>query len=99
MKGVSNEYKSFKLYEEAVEWYNRGRLASSPRLECRAMEFHGVPSSSFVSGSALRAIADVYQDGHQRTTCVECGLDSMSDITMALVEFVHDVHDIQTEDV
>jgi hypothetical protein len=97
VKGVSNEYKSFKTYEAAVEWYNIGRPAPSPRLECWTTELRGIPSTSFVSGTGLRALADVYQDGHQQTTSVVCGLDSMSDVTLALEEFLHDVHDIETE--
>jgi hypothetical protein len=97
VKGVSNEYKSFKSYGAAVEWYNGGRPASSPKLEIWTTELRGIPSTSFVSGTGLRALADVYQDGHQQTTSVVCGLDSMSDVTMALAEFLHDVHDIETE--
>jgi hypothetical protein len=60
VKGVSNEYKSFKTYEAAVEWYNIERPASSPILECWTTELRGVPSTSFVSGTGLRALADVY---------------------------------------
>jgi hypothetical protein len=97
VKGVSNEYKSFRTYEAVVEWYNLGRPASSPKLECWTTELRGILSTSFVSGTGLRALADVYQDGHQQTTSVVCELDSMSDVTLALEEFLHDVHDIETE--
>jgi hypothetical protein len=99
VKGVSNEYKSFKSYEAAAEWYNSGGPASSPKLEYWVTEFRSIPSLSFVSGVALRAKADVYQDGHQHTTSVVCGLDSMSDVTMALAEYLHNVHDIEAEDI
>jgi hypothetical protein len=70
VKGVSNEYKSFKSYEAAVEWYDVGRPAFSPRLECWTTELRGIPATSFVSGTGFRALADVYRDGHQQTTSV-----------------------------
>jgi hypothetical protein len=100
VKGVSNDLKSFRTVEKAIEWYYEGRQhASYPKLECRTTELRDIPRSSFVAGAALRTNADVYQDGHEQTPRVECGLYAMSAITMALVERLHDVHSIQIEDI
>jgi hypothetical protein len=57
------------------------------------------PPSSFVGGKALRARLDVWQDGHADSLRVECGLDTMSDVNMAVAEFLHEIHDIRIDGV
>jgi hypothetical protein len=57
------------------------------------------PESSFIGGKALRAQLDVWQDGHADCLRVECGLDTMSDVNLAVIELLHDVHDIVLDDV
>jgi hypothetical protein len=57
------------------------------------------PDSSFVGGRALRAEIHVWQDGHADALRTVCGLDTMSDVNMALVELLHEVHEIATDDV
>jgi hypothetical protein len=73
---------------------------ANPRYRPRPGTTKSKPlSSSFVGGTALRARVEVWHDGHTQTTAVDCGLDSMSDVTMATVDLLHDVHDILPEDV
>ena len=55
--------------------------------------------SSFVGGKALRAKLDVWQDGHADSIRVICGLDTMSDVNLSLIELLHDVHEIIRDDV
>jgi hypothetical protein len=99
VKGIRSEFKSFKTYELAVEWYNLGRPSSMPKLECRVAAIRTSGGScerqlsSFVGGTTLRARLEVYQDGHGSTVKTQCGLDSMSDINLASSEFLHDVCD------
>jgi hypothetical protein len=57
------------------------------------------PSSSFVGGKALRAKIDVWQDGHVDALRTECGLDTMSNVNLAIPELLHDVHDIVVDKV
>ncbi len=57
------------------------------------------PSSSLVGGKALRAKIDVWQDGHVDALQTECGLDTMSDVNLAMPELLHDVHDIVVDKV
>jgi hypothetical protein len=57
------------------------------------------PASFFVGGKALRARLDVWQDGHADSCRVECGLDTMSDVNLALIELLHEVHDIVCDEV
>ncbi len=42
---------------------------------------------------------DVWQDGHEDSLRIDCALDTMSDVNLALVELLHDVHDIVDDDV
>ncbi len=92
-KCITSEFKSFSTYDEAVAYLN-GR-----RLNFMAFRRPKKPASSFVGGKALRAQVDVWQDGHQKALRVDCGLDTMSDVNMALLELLHDVHDIVVDDV
>ena len=92
-KGVSSEFKSFGSYEEASA-YLLGR-----RLNFMAFRRPVKPPSSFVGGNALRAQVDVWQDGHEDALRVECGLDTMSDVNLALAVLLHDIHDIIVDDV
>jgi hypothetical protein len=64
------------------------------RLNFMAVRRPAKPDSSFVGGKALRAQIEVWQDGHADSTRTECGLDTMSDVNLALAELLHDVHDI-----
>jgi hypothetical protein len=57
------------------------------------------PTSSFVGGRALRAKMDIWQDGHTDALRTECGLDTMSDVNMAVPEILHEIHDIFADDV
>jgi hypothetical protein len=90
VKGIYSEFKSFYSLEEAQAY-----------LEARRKNFMLVkkPESSFVGGKALRAVLSVWQDGHTDSLRVICGLDTMSDVNLALAELLHDVHDIVTDDV
>jgi hypothetical protein len=90
---VASEFRSFPTLEEAKA-YLTGR-----RLNFMAFRKHQKPVSSFIGGRALRAQLDVWQDGHADCIRVECGLDTMSDVNLAVVELLHDVHDIVLDDV
>ncbi len=92
-KGVASEFRSFATLEEAHE-YVFGR-----RFNYMTLRRQAKPPSSFVGGKALRARLDVWQDGHADSLRVECGLDTMSDVNMAVAEFLHDIHDIRIDDV
>jgi hypothetical protein len=92
-KGVTSEFKSFSTFDEAVA-YMKGR-----RLNFMAFRRLQKPASSFMGGNALRAQVDVWQDGHYDALRVDCGLDTMSDVNMALVALLHDVHDIVVDNV
>ncbi len=92
-KGVTSELKSFGTFDEAVAYLN-GR-----RLNFMAFRRPKKPASSFVGGQALRAQVDVWQDRHYDSLRVDCGLDTMSDVNMALAELLHDAHDIVVDDV
>jgi hypothetical protein len=88
-KGYANaEFKRFDTLDLARE-FMMGR-----RLNFMMYRSPSRPDSSFVGGKALRAQIDVWQDGHADSTRVECGLDTMSDVNMAVVELLHEVHDI-----
>jgi hypothetical protein len=87
--GYANaEFKRFDTMEEARHYLLERRL--------NFMTFRRPtkPDSSFVGGKALRAQVDVWQDGHAHSTWTECGLDTMSDVNLAVAELLHDVHDI-----
>jgi hypothetical protein len=43
---------------------------------------------------ALRAEINVRQDGHADALRTVCGLDTMSDVNLALAELLHDVHEM-----
>jgi hypothetical protein len=92
-KGVSSEFKSFGSYEEASA-YLLGR-----RLNFMAFRRSFTPPSSFVGGKALRAQVDVWQDGHEDALRVDCELDTMSDVNLALAVLLHDIHDIIVDNV
>jgi hypothetical protein len=47
----------------------------------------------------VRARVDVWQDGHDDSLRVDCALDTMSDVNLAQIEFLHDVHSIVADDV
>jgi hypothetical protein len=53
------------------------------------------PETSFSGGKALRATIDVWEDGHADSLRVECGLDTCSDVNLALPELLHDLTPIQ----
>ena len=55
--------------------------------------------SSFVGGKALRAQIDIWQEGHADSIRTECGLDTMSDVNLAVIELLHDVHEITLDSV
>jgi hypothetical protein len=92
-KGVSSEFKSFATYEEASA-YLVGR-----RLNFMAFRRSPKPPSSFVGGTGVRARIDVWQDGYEDALRVDCALDTMSDVNLALSELLHDVHEIVVDDV
>jgi hypothetical protein len=69
------------------------------RLNFMAFRRSVKPPSSFVGGKALRAQVDVWQDGHEDALRVDCGLDTMSDVNLALAVLLHDIHDIIVDDV
>jgi hypothetical protein len=91
-KGFNSEFKSFNTLEEA-QAYLTGR-----RLNFMAVRRTKL-SSSFVGGKALRAKINIWQDGHVDALRTECGLDTMSDVNLALPELLHDVHDIVVDKV
>jgi hypothetical protein len=86
-KGVSSEFKSFPTYDEASA-YLLGR-----RLNFMVFRRSPKPASSFVGGTGVRARVDVWQDGHENALRIDCALDTMSDVNLALLELLHDVHD------
>jgi hypothetical protein len=88
VEGVANEYKSFGSFEEAKA-YVLGR-----RLNFMLHRRPSKPRSSFVGGKALRAELEVWQDGFVDSLRVECALDTMSDVNLARVELLHDVHEV-----
>jgi hypothetical protein len=88
VRGVANEYKSFGSFEEAKA-YVLGR-----RLNFMLHRRPSKPRSSFVGGKALRAELEVWQDGFVDSLRVECALDAMSDVNLARVELLHDVHEV-----
>jgi hypothetical protein len=92
-KGVASEFRSFPTLEEAKA-YLTGR-----RFNFMAFRRRTKPESSFIGGEALRAQLDVWQDGHADCIRVECGFDTMSDVNLAVIELLHDVHDIVLDDV
>jgi hypothetical protein len=87
---VYSEFKSFFSLQEAEEYLR------TPRRNY--MTFRK-PESSFVGGKALRAKIDVWQDGHVDSLRVDCGLDTCSDVNLALPELLHDLESIQRADV
>ncbi len=91
--GVSSEFKSFGTYEEAKA-YLLGH-----RLNFMVFRRSIKPPSSFIGGKALRAQVDVWQDGHEDALRVDCRLDTMSDVNLALAVLLHDIHDIIVDDV
>ncbi len=92
-KGVASEFRSFPTLDEAKA-YLTGR-----RLNFMTFRRSSKPESSFIGDKALRAQLDVWQDGHTDCLRVECGLDTMSDVNLAVAELLHDVHDIVLDDV
>jgi hypothetical protein len=91
-KGIYSEFKSFNTLEEAQAYL------TGPRLNFMAMR-KAKPASSFVGGKALRAKIDIWKDGHVDGLRTECGLDTMSDVNLAISELLHDVHDIVVDKV
>ncbi len=88
------EYRSFNDLNEARSWVLEGkREAMASRKQCR------VQFSSFVGGKALRALADVIQEGCADELPVLCCLDSGADVNLALRTLLHDVHAIADGDV
>jgi hypothetical protein len=79
---------------EEAKAYLTGR-----RLNFMTFRRQSNPESSFIGGKALRAQLDVWQDGHADCLRVECGLDTMSGVNLAVAELLHDVHDIVLDDV
>jgi hypothetical protein len=57
------------------------------------------PESCVVGGKALRAQINVWQGGHAHSVRTVCGLDTMLDVNLALVELLHDVHEIAADNV
>ncbi len=45
------------------------------------------------------ARVDVWQDGYEDALRVDCALDTMSDVNLALVELLHEVYNIVVDDV
>jgi hypothetical protein len=86
-KGYPSEFKRFDTLEEAKA-YITGR-----RLNFMVVRKTSKPDSSFVGGQALRALIDVWQDGHADSLRLECGLDTMSDVNLTVAELLHEVHD------
>jgi hypothetical protein len=93
VKGIASEFKSFNSLEEAMAYLVGRRLNFMMNRRTIKAE------SSFVGGKALRAKLDVWQDGHADSIRVECGLDTMSDVNLSILELLHDVHDIISDDV
>jgi hypothetical protein len=91
-KGIYSEFKSFSSLEEA-QAYLTGRRLNFMSV-CRTK-----PTSSFGGGKALRARINIWKDGHVDALRTECGLDTMSDVNLALSELLHDIHDIVVDDV
>ncbi len=90
---MNSEFKSFGSYEEASAYLLGHRL--NFMAFCRPAK----PPSSFVGGKALRAQINVWQDGHNDALRIDCGLDTMSDVNLALAVLLHDIHDIIVDDV
>jgi hypothetical protein len=90
VKGIYSEFKSFYSLEEAQEYLSARR---------RNYMIVAKPASSFVRDRALRAEINVWQDGHADALRTVCGLDTMSDVNMTLVELLHEVHEIDADDV
>jgi hypothetical protein len=92
--GIASEFKSFASREEAESYLHAFR-----RTSYMAFRKAKKPGSSFFDGQALRAQIDVWQDGHADSFRTECGLDTMSDVNLALIELLHDVHDVSMDEV
>ncbi len=90
---MSSEFKSFPTYDEASA-YLLGR-----RLNFMVFRRSPKPASSFVGGTGVRERVDVWHDGHEDALHIDCALDTMSDVNLALLELLHDVHDIVVDDV
>ena len=91
-KGIASEFKSFASRAEAESY-----LGVVRRTSYMAFRKANKPGSSFFGGQALRAQIDVWQDGHADSFRTECGLDTMSDVNLALIELLHDVHDVSMD--
>jgi hypothetical protein len=61
--------------------------------------FMQITSSSFTGGEALRAIVMVVPDGHSVPISVVMGVDTLSDVTMALRSLLSNVHPVVPDDV
>ncbi len=79
---MSSEFKRFATYEEASA-YLVGR-----RLNFMTFRRSPKPPSSFVGGTGVRARIDVWQDGYEDALRVDCALDTMSDVNLALSELL-----------
>ncbi len=86
---MASEFKSFASKADAEAY-----LRAFRRTSYMAFRKAKKPRSSFVGGQALRAQIDVWQDGHADSLRTECGLDTMSDVNLAIIELLHDVHDV-----
>ncbi len=73
-------FRSFATLEEAHD-YVFGRRLNYMTFRRQAIK----PLSSFVGGKALHARLDVWQDGHTDSLRVEWGLNTMSDVNMAVI--------------
>ena len=93
VKGVPSEFKNFQTLAEAKECMN------CVRYTFMSVRRGPKPTSSFVGGKAIRAKMDIWQDGHADALRTECGLDTMSDVNMAVLELLHEIHDILGDDV
>ncbi len=90
---MPSEFKSFQTLAEAKGYMN------CVRYTFMLLRRGTKPASSFVGGKALRAKIDIWQDGHADALRTECGLDTMSDVNMAVPELLHEIHDISGDDV
>ncbi len=90
VKGVTSEYKSFGSFEEAKAYVLGRRLFMLHRILSK-------PRSSFVGGKALRAELEIWQDGCADSLRIECALDTMSDVNLARIELLHDVHEVHSD--
>jgi hypothetical protein len=93
VKGVASEHRSFGTFEEAKAYLLGRRL--NFMIQRRPIK----PSSSFVGGKALRAELEIWQDGCADSLRIECALDTMSDVNLARIELLHNVHDVYSDKV